>query len=375
MKKETCIHYGHPATRTLAQSLKCLPRHDTEKSIAKIAEEALEEVRKRYIIPCSLSFSVMTLNEELMTARLTALTQEYMAMHKEPEKEALMKWLVGTDKNTAGHYLLTPAEERILIRAVQDNVPGAMEIALTFFALKAVCVLRPYMYNINRSNSADIEAACYEAMLRVLYDFDLDTYPMGLAQGVISPTMRNLVMEELGMCYPATLHRRQMGYIHRLHLMMQDADFAALPPYIRAQKAHVPIEIIDIYDYYNPDTTATGTRRRNISDKVDNSGEYDGFEDYSSIRSDLDRLLVEDMETFHKLLQDPVVKKCLTDLHNAVASAKYEKVKIRRARKALDDLKGRFEESPAEWDTFMEEVAFCAAILAEHTDFFRLGDS
>ena len=226
------------------------------------------------------------------------------------------------------------------------------------------------MYSINNTNSADVEAACYEALLNVLHDFDLDTYPMGLAQGVISPTMRNLVMEQLGLRYPATLHRRQIGYIHKLHLMMQNADFSALSPEERAHKAGIPIEIVEIYDYNNPDTTTTGTRRRNISDDVDSSGEYDGFEDYSSIRSDLERMFIEDMDTLEGYLSNPNVRKCLADLRLAIASVKYEKVKIKKAKKTLADYKQRLDYDSSDWDTFMNEVSFCATMLAEHTPFF-----
>ena len=371
MKKEFFINSEHPETRTLALALRCLPPENADGKVSKIVEEAMELLRRRYYTLHSLSFSLLDLDEKIMENRLTNLASEYIADHPKAKKNKLLKWLIGDKDHAVGHYILTPQEERSLIAAIKDSVPYAIDMSLTFLALKAVPVIRSFMYKIDSSNSEDIEAACYEGLFKAIMDFDLETYPMGLAYKIVKPYMRNLVQEELGQHFDTTLHRRQMQNYHRLHTLMADSYFAALPLEKRAKIAGVPVDLVLLYDADNPDTPPSHLRKAAISGDIDYSSKYDAFEDFSSIHSDMDFSLIEDADYLIRTMQDPMIQNCLEALRLVFTKYKKESSKIRHSQIALTSIQKKHKDSLVSWNEIMNEVSFCAYFLARNTDYFK----
>ena len=371
MKSNLFINYSDPQTTELLRQIRCNP---TAPSLMaqRIADKALNEVRRRYAIPERYSFRLLTLNEPLMERHLLALLQqEFLPNHPNASDEEAVLWLTYSRRHRPFRFLLTPAEEHILIAAVQNEIPYAIEIAFCFFALKVVSVIKVYQYGIDSQNVDDIETACCMALLRQIHKFNLDQYPGGLVQQYVKYSLANEIFEIFGYNYPATLSRYQISLLHELHKKMKDPSFRRNSALKRSELSKIPMELICIYDSLNNEAYGSLNTLKTESDDLSLATEYNDFNHFSSIHSNEDYHKAEDKESLQAILKDPVTKEFIRAYYDEVRiHSKRPSTAEKYIRKQFARIRKKYKISDAEWEIKKDDIRFAIGLLLETTPFF-----
>ena len=244
--KHSNIHYSDPQTLELMYMLRCAPTN-APNNLKDITADALAKVRFRFGFLHKVRFPLFYLDETLMSYRLVHLIVSFLKENPTASNEDILLYLIGDEKNPP-HYMLSVEEERALIGAYQEHIPGSAEMALTFLAPKIIATIKPLMFGINKKNCSDIEAVCLASLDRLLQTFDLENTTIGLPQNLVSLELSNDILEEFGQNYTITIHRRQINNLRRLHAFMHDDAFADLSQEERAEEAGIPLDIVILYD-------------------------------------------------------------------------------------------------------------------------------
>ena len=367
MKQQTHITFQNPRTQKLAKALKCLPT-TAEESEEALLSRALSIVRGRYFRLLLLDFAVLTLDPILMGYRLLSLMREYRESYPRALDDEILNWLFGMGDNDIGSYLFTEQEERILIRAVQEDVPFALDFSFCFFALKVIPAIRPYLYGIGRHNRQDVESALYMALMDRMYAFDLDHYDNGLISDYLIPSLKRAVFVQLGMEYPIIQTYSQMENIHSFHVFMQDLDFSKLPIEERARISAIPLRTALIYDATHGISGSSAAKH--FSD-INTAQDFIPFSSQSSVRSDLEMSLIENLHSFCSDSGHSDVMEMIKLLHDELLGhdSRYNTApKI--VNRILEKYRAKKDISDQDWSDLQEQVASIALLLLEQTDYF-----
>ena len=349
------INFMHPDTATLADRLRCGPISASDVTTDLIAM-ALSEIRRRYSFLSRIDFPMFSLDENLMTYRLIHLTDSFLCDHPNSSTEDVLTYLLGVRNRHRPNYLLSRTEERTLILAYQDNIPGSTEMILTFFSPKIIATLKPLVFGITPDNHEDIEAVCLGSLDRLLKSFDPDLFDGGLTQNLVSLKLSNDILEEFGQSYSIPLHRRQINHLCRLHSMMQDPDFAAKSQPDRAAEANVPLAIVVIYDSHNAHSYGSDKGFHGISTHMDIQDEYLNSSiltalpslALSMVEAEYDASIAEQDDLFVSLTE--VVVRWIRR-HQSRPSVAGKKI-----MKEFSDIKEELRLSDEDFDSYMREI-------------------
>ena len=206
-----------------------------------------------------------------------------------PTIRAALHHLVGKLSYTLANHLLhirvtlallvictghTDLEERELILAYQADVPGSIEMILTFFSPKIIAALKPPVFGITPDNHEDIEAVCLGSLDRLLKSLNPDIFDAGLPPNPVSLELSNGILEEFGQSYSIPIHRRQINHLQKLHSMMQDPDFASKSQSDRSAEAGIPLAIVIIYNSRNAHANGSDRSFHGTSTHMDIQDDY-----------------------------------------------------------------------------------------------------